>query len=181
MRIPHLFTYLSLFVAACGPSSAMISVGNVSVDRAGELGIELRAKPGGPKHAWIELEFKPVGPLSKFRHVSLEIPDGDELGLGWTPLKDSRTSSGSVVVRVMGSRQFLKKVTLRIVCGELRSETGLDLRVGDFVDLEKLTKNQSAGGAEKAVRDGADPPATAPELKSEGGEKFQPGSNPRHR
>ena len=177
----HLFTYLTLFVAACGSSNAMISVGNVSVDRAGELGIELRAKPGGPKHAWIELEFKPIGPLSKFQHVSLEIPDGDELGLGWTPLKDNRTSTGSVVVRVMGSRQFLQKVTLRIVCGELRSETGLDLKIRDFVDFEELTKTQSAGGSEKAEQDGVDQPATAPELKSAGEEKPQPESEGRSR
>ena len=161
----HLFTYLTLFVAACGSSNAMISVGNVSVDRAGELGIELRAKPGGPKHAWIELEFKPIGPLSKFQHVSLEIPDGDELGLGWTPLKDKRTSNGSVIVRVMGSRKFLENVTLRIVCGELTAESGLDVKIKDFVDFDKFPEFKPSKGSTDAEQDGAGQPATRSEPK----------------
>jgi hypothetical protein len=128
---------LILFVAACGTCLAMISVGKVSQERAKELGIELRAKRNGPKEAWIELEFQPEGKLADFKHVSLEVADGEEFQLGWTPLKDERTSTGSVIVRLMGNRAFLEKVTLRVVCGAF-GDVGHDLRIKDFVDLKEL-------------------------------------------
>lgn len=128
---------VALFAAACGTCLAMISTRNVSTALAKELGIEIRAKPNGPNEAWIELEFKPQGKLAGFQHVSLEIADGDQFQLGWTPLKDERTSSGTVLVRLMGNRAFLENVTLRIVRGAT-GEVGEDLRIKDFVDLKGL-------------------------------------------
>ena len=149
MKTTHLLSFLFLFAATCSTSLALISVGSVSRERAGELGIELRAKDGGPKHAWIELEFKTERELAKFQHVSLEIPDGDQLGLGWTPLKDQRTSSGSVIVRVRGSRKFLENVTLRIVHGDF-GDRGLDVSIKDFVDFAKLPKSKSSNESHNA-------------------------------
>ena len=137
MRTTFSLAVLVLFVAACGTCLAMISTRNVSKDQTKELGIELRAKPNGPKEAWIELEFKPEGKLAGFQHVSLEIADGEQFQLGWTPLKDERTSTGSVIVRLMGNRAFLEKVTLRIVRGAT-GEVGDDIRNKDFVDLKGL-------------------------------------------
>ena len=137
MRDALLLAALILLIAASGTCLAMISVENVSKARAKELGIEVRAKANGPKGAWIELEFKPEGKLAGFEHVSLEIADGEEFQLGWTPLKDERTSTGSVLVRVMGTRAFLEKVTLRVVRGATQ-DVGHDLRVKDFVDLKEL-------------------------------------------
>jgi len=113
MKIKISLAVLVLFLAAYGTCLAMISVRNVSKDQAKELGIELRAKPNGPNEAWIELEFKSEGKLADFHHVSLEIRDGEQFQLGWTPLKDERTSTGSVIVRLMGNRAFLEKVTLK--------------------------------------------------------------------
>jgi len=83
------------------------------------------------------LEFKPEGGLADFKHVSMEVSDGDKFLLGWTPLKDERLDSGRVIVRVMGNRDFLEKVTLRIVTGTF-GESGNDLRIKDFVDLKQL-------------------------------------------
>src|SRR5688572_16555961 len=115
----------------------MISTRNVSQNEAKDLGIELRAKANGPNEAWIELEFKPEGKLAGFKHVSLEIADGEKFQLGWTPLKDERTSSGSVIVRLNGNRAFLEKVTLRVVRGDF-GDHGDDLRIKDFVNLKEL-------------------------------------------
>ena len=137
MKAKLFLATLILFVAAFGTCLAAISHGNVSKERAKELGIELRARANGPNEAWIELEFKPEGKLGGFRHVSLEISDGEKFLLGWTPLKDERTSTGSVIVRLMGNRAFLEKVTLRIVRGAT-GEAGDDLRIKDFVDLKEL-------------------------------------------
>jgi len=126
-----------LLLATCGTCLGSISTRNLSKDQAKELGIELTAKPNGPNEAWIELEFKPQGKLAGFNHVSLEIADGEKFQLGWTPLKDERTSTGSVIVRLMGNRAFLENVTLRIVRGAA-GEVGDDLRLKDFVDLKGL-------------------------------------------
>src|SRR3954452_14859108 len=84
MKIKISLAVLVLFVAACGTCRAMISIRNVTKDQAKELGIELRAKANGPNEAWIELEFKPEGKLAGFKHVSLEIADGEKFYLGWT-------------------------------------------------------------------------------------------------
>ena len=137
--LPHLAALLILLVA-CGSCPAMISIENVTKERAKELGIEIRATANGPKEAWIELELRPEGKLKGFDHVSLEIRgdnEGKEFLLGWTPLESKRTSTGTVVVRVMANRAFLEKVTLRVVCGVTGNE-GHDLRVKDFVDLAGL-------------------------------------------
>jgi hypothetical protein len=118
---------------------AAMGIAFVSKERAKELGIEVRGIANGPKEATIVLKFKPEGKLKLFRHVSLEIRDGDNFLLGWTPLKDERTSSASVVVSLMANRAFLEKVTLRIVSGEVGNYGGHDVRVADFVDLKNLT------------------------------------------
>jgi hypothetical protein len=135
--LPHLAVLATLLIATCGPCLAMISVETVTKARAKELGIELRGKANGPKEAWVELELRPEGKLKGFDHVSLEIRDGENFLLGWTPLESKKTPTGSVIVRVMANRAFLEKVTLRVVCGVMGDE-GQDLRVKDFVDLAKL-------------------------------------------
>jgi len=126
-----------LILAFCATCLADISTRNVTKNEAKELGVELRAKPNGPKEAWIELEFKPEGKLAGFSHVSLEISDGEKFQLGWTPLKDERTRSGNVLVRLMGNRKYLQNVTLRIVRG-FTEDVGEDIRIRDFVDLNEL-------------------------------------------
>ncbi len=141
MRTPLSFVLMILFAIFHSQSFAMISVRTVTKEQAEELGIIVRAKPGGPKHAWIELEFKPAGKLEKFQCVNLEYTDGDELRLGWTPLKDERTHDGNVIVRVMGSRAFLEKLTLRIVHGDLGG-VGDDVRIKDFVNFDELDEKK---------------------------------------
>ena len=126
-----------LILAFCATCLAAISTRNVTKNEAKELGVELRAKPNGPNEAWIELEFKPEGKLAGFSHVSLEISDGEKFQLGWTPLKDVRTRSGSILVRLMGNRRYLQNVTLRIVRG-VTEDVGEDIRIKDFVDLNEL-------------------------------------------
>jgi hypothetical protein len=137
MKPTLLLAALALLTATAGTCMAMISVETVTPARAKELGIEVRGIANGPSEAWIELEFRPEGKLDKFEHVSLEIRDGKQFQLGWTPLKSVRTGAGTVVTRVMGNRAFLENVTLRVVRGAT-GEVGHDLRVKDFVDLKAL-------------------------------------------
>ncbi len=137
MRIMLSLTALVLLVVSSRPCMGEIVVENVSKARAKELGIDLTATANGPKQAWIKLEFKLHGELKDFQHVSLEIRNGDQFLLGWTPLKDTRSNSDSVVVGLLANRVFLENVTLRVVTGAT-GDVGHDLRVKDFVDLKIL-------------------------------------------
>ena len=125
-----------LFFAASSHCFAMISLASVSKQQAKELGMEIRLKDNGPNEVWVELEFKTEGKFKDFNHVSLEIGEEKTLLLGWSPLKEERTSSGGVVVRFLANRAYLDKITLRVVVGSL-SATGYDLRVRDFVEPAK--------------------------------------------
>jgi len=94
-------------------------------------------KGNGPNEAWVELEFKAEGELKDFRHVSLEVREGEKLLVGYAPLRERASSSGRVLVGFMANRAYLDKVTLRVVTGHPMNTTGHDLRVKDFVELGK--------------------------------------------
>ena len=129
-----------LLVITATESYALMSIEEVSTERAKALGIDVRAKASGPKHVWVELEFKTEGALKQFSHVSMEIRDGNELLVGWAPMESKRTKSGTVVFRFMASRAYLDKICLRIVTvdGLPTNMVGHDLPLRDFVDLDKL-------------------------------------------
>ena len=167
MNTKHILALLILIFAACETSFALISIRTISKQDAEELGIDVRARAGGPDHAWVEMEFNPDSLTGKFQHVSLEITDeNDEFALGWTPLKDQRTRDGKALVRMMGRRKFFNNVTLRIVHGELGS-LGLDVQLKDFVNFEDLGKDKSI---EKSVgtqeAEPSQPAATTVDSKS---------------
>lgn len=126
-----------LLVALASPCLGMMSIAKVTPQAARELGLDLRFKDSGPDAVWVELEFTPKGQLKEFQHVSLEIEEGDKLLLGYAPLRDARDASGKVTVRFMAGRNYLDKVTLRIVSGRGLSREGHDLRLQEFIKLEK--------------------------------------------
>jgi len=120
------------------PCFALMRIVNVSREQAKELGMEIRSKLAGPDAVWVELEFKTDGKFKDFSHVSLEIGEGDKLLVGYAPLREKRSSSGSVVVSFMANGAYLDKITLRVVAGVLRNMVGYDIRVKEYVDLEKV-------------------------------------------
>jgi hypothetical protein len=127
-----------LLVVISSPCFAAMDVGRVTKERAKEWGMEIRAKANGPDEVWVELEFKPEGKLKDFSHVNLEIREGDTLLLGWTALREKRSSSGSVHVGCLVNRAYLAKVTLRIVTGHAMNYSGNDIHLKEFVDLERI-------------------------------------------
>ncbi len=126
-----------LLIALVSPCLGMMSIAMVTPQAAKELGINLRFKDSGPDAVWVDLEFAPKGQLKEFQHVSLEIEDGDKLLLGYTPLRETRDASGKVTVRFMAGRNYLDKITLRIVSGRSLSREGHDLRLKEFINPEK--------------------------------------------
>jgi hypothetical protein len=126
-----------LLVAAPSRCLALISVEQVSVERARELGLEVRSRAAGPDAVRVELEFETRGELKRFAHVDLEIWDGETFVMSAT-LRESRPSPGRVTVAFSVRRADLDKLTLRVLEGEPLNISGHDLRLRDFVDLEKL-------------------------------------------
>jgi hypothetical protein len=55
--------------------------------------------------------------------------------LGYAALRETRSPSGTVVVRFMANRAYLDKITLCVVVG---LDVGYNLRVRGFVELEKV-------------------------------------------
>ena len=101
------------------------------------MGIEIRATASGPDAAWVELEIKPGNKLKGFSHVELEINDGEKSLVAYARMRDERLASGSIVVRFMANRAYLEKVTLCVVEGP-GTDVGYELRLKDFIELEKI-------------------------------------------
>ena len=127
-----------LLIAASSQCFALRDLAEVSKKEAKEMGLEIRATAAGPDAVWLELEFKTEGRLKDFNHVELEIREGEKLLVAYAALSEKRSNSGSVFVRFMANRAYLDKITLTVVTGFPSADFGNELRVKDFVDLDKL-------------------------------------------
>ena len=129
-----------LLVTAPSQCFALREIALLTKEEAKGMGIEVRAKPAGPDAVWLELEFKPEGKLKQFSHVELKMTEGEKSLVVSAGLRETRSSSGSVVVTFTASRAYLEKTTLSVVLRDPR-EAGdhtYELRMKDFVDLEKV-------------------------------------------
>jgi len=120
---------------------ALMSIEHVSKERAKELGMEIRTKQAGPDGARVELEFEAKGELKNYIRVDLEIREGEKSPLSAT-LREEPSRPGRVIVGFAADRATLDKITLRVVTGAPMNMRGYELRVKDFVDLEKYTKDE---------------------------------------
>ena len=140
MKIVKISVLTFLFVAASSQCFALREVAHLTKEKAKGMGIEVRAKSAGPDAVWVELEFKPEGKLKEFTHVELKMTEGEKSLVVFAALRETRSSSGSVVVTFTASRAYLEKTTLSVVLHSPR-EAGdhtYELRMEDFVDLEKV-------------------------------------------
>ena len=129
-----------LLIAGSSQCFALREIAPLTKEEAKGMGIEVRAKPAGPDAVWLELEFKPEGKLQQFTHVELNMTEGEKSLVVSAGLRETRSSSGSVVVAFTASRAYLEKTTLSVVMRDPR-EAGdhtYELRMKDFVDLEKV-------------------------------------------
>jgi len=139
-----LFSIALLVVSTATVSYAMMSIDVVTTKEARSIGIDVRAKPNGPKHVWVELEFNTEGTLKDFQHVSMEIREDDELLVGYAPMKAERQDSGTVKCTFMANRKYLDKITLSIVTAKiphgLGDMVGHEIQLKEFIDITKLPK-----------------------------------------
>ncbi len=131
--IKLLLVSLLLLAMPISHSLAMMGIRPVSKDLAKEMGIELRFTDNGPSEVSVQLTFKAEGKLKDFSHVSLEIREGEKFLLGYTALREKRESDGRMTITSLVNREFLNKVTLRIVAGEPGNQGGFELHLGDFL------------------------------------------------
>ena len=127
------FLSLVSLLMASASCFAEMRIASVSKERAKDLGVEVRISGSAPKHVWVELEFTPKGDLQDFSHVSLEIRENDKLLVGYAPLREQRSLSGSLKFTFMASRTYLDRVILRICVGQPGNLAGYDLRLKDFI------------------------------------------------
>src|SRR5436190_4469528 len=126
-----------LLMAGSSQCFALREIAPLSKEEAKGMGIEVRAHPAGPDAALVELEFKPEGKLKQFSHVELTMTEGEKSFVFSAGLRETRSSSGSVVVTFTGSRAYLEKTIVSVVLrdpGEDGDHT-YELRMKDFVDL----------------------------------------------
>ena len=129
-----------LLAVAPSPCFALRLIAPLTKAEAKKIGIELRARPAGAEAVWLELEFKPEGKLKQFTHVELNMTEGEKSLVVSAGLRETRSSSGSVVVSLTVSRAHLEKTTLSVAMRD-PAEAGdhtYELRMKDFVDLEKV-------------------------------------------
>lgn len=131
-----------LFAVAPNLCFAAWSFGPVSKERAKELGMEIRSKANGANEVSVELEIKTEGELKilsreDLSRVELQIKEGETRVVSAT-LKEDRSKSGRVVVGFAVNRAHLDMITLRVWVYQGLGGVIHELRLQDFVELEKV-------------------------------------------
>jgi hypothetical protein len=135
LTIPLLTLFL---LAAATPCLAMMSIEQVTKQRAKELGIDIRPTAAGPDAVRVTIEFDAKADLKDFTRADLEIHDGGKL-LASSTIREEQPTPGRVVLTFAADRTKLQNFTVRLVAHHGgRSMTGFDLRIKDFVDVQKL-------------------------------------------
>jgi hypothetical protein len=133
-----------LLAVAPRPCFALREIAVVTKREAKEMGIEVRARPAGPDALWLELEFKPEGKLKEFTQVELKMTEGQKSLVVSTALRETRSSSGNIMVTFTAGRAYVEKTTLSVVMHSPR-EAGdhtYELPMKDYVELEGVRSDE---------------------------------------
>ncbi len=126
---------LAILVVAPSPCFALWGIAPVTKANAKEMGMEVRSKSAGPKDVRVELEFKIDDKLKNFSRVDLRFGEGDKMVVA--ALQEDRSKPGRCVVSFSADRSHLDKIALRVMVPESLGGSAYELRVKDFVELEK--------------------------------------------
>jgi len=124
-----------LLFAASSQCLAMLSIEDVSTNRAKELGVTIRTNMNGQAGIQVWMEFKTEGELKKITYVELQIGDGEHRIMS-APLLVSYPSPERGTVRFSAYPAYLSKCILTIaVYGGPKGDRGYRFKVKDFVEL----------------------------------------------
>lgn len=137
-RMQTIFTisvFSAFLWAASGQCFALVSLAEVSVERAKEMGVTIRSNPNGDAGVMVRVEFKTQGELKNFTQVKLEINAGENHLSA--PLQTSRPTADTVSVYFSADQGWLDTslVTVVVKDGE-RTLIGYQFKVRDFIELE---------------------------------------------
>jgi hypothetical protein len=136
MKTAFSLAVLAVLLVAPGRCFALWGHATVSKETAKGLGMEVRAQVAGLSDVRVELEFKTDGELKGFSRVDFWVGEGGKLLTA--PLREDRSTPGRVVVSLTADRTLLDKITLRVMVPGSLGGMFYEVRVKDFVDLEKL-------------------------------------------
>jgi hypothetical protein len=127
---------VAILILAPSPCLALWEIAEVTPQRATELGIVVQSQAAGPKNVRVELEFEIAGELKDFDRVDLRF--GETNGEAVTAaLKEDRSKPGRATVSFSADRKQLDKIRLWIMVPQSLGGVAFDVRMRDFVEVEK--------------------------------------------
>lgn len=139
-----------LWVAISQTGLAMMSVSEVSKEKAEEMGIKVHSKAAGPERVWVEIEFEKEGQIKgfdpdKFSRVELRVLDGEESKGGKilirAALQMKKLNENSLQVGFYLARNQVPQTKVMIIVGSgLMPGGGFDLDLKEFVSEETIGK-----------------------------------------
>jgi hypothetical protein len=132
----------ALLAVAPSPCFADWSFGPISKERGKELGMEVRSWATGTNEVTVGLEIIVTGERKMLEgwnlsRVELQIKQGEKQ-LVSAVLKEYRPKPGQVEVSFTGDRAQLETITLRVWVDQGVGGVIHELRMKDFVDLERV-------------------------------------------
>jgi len=126
-----------LLFAAPSQSFAMYSFGDVSRERAKELGVTIRTHTNGAAGIQVWLEFKAEGELQKITYIELRIGEAESRIMS-ASLPVSYATPGKGVVSFSVYPAYLSQSTLMIVVyNGPKGDVGYRFKIKDFIELEQ--------------------------------------------
>lgn len=127
-----------LLCAAPGRGLAMISIENVSTNRAKALGVTLRARTNGEAGVKVWLEYKTEGELMNVTYVEVRIGDGANQIMS-AQLRVANPGPGKASVDFSAFPKYLPVSSVMIVVYHgPRGDVGYNFQIKDFLDLEQF-------------------------------------------
>ncbi len=129
-----------LLAAVSSPCFGLMEIDRVTVERAKEWKMEVRALPAGPDDVRVELEFPKEGEFKDLRRVNFRMTGDDGKMLADLTLKEEPGKDGRILVSFATNRANLAKIAFWVVVGDGGDLPGVAYEVlpKDFVDLAKL-------------------------------------------
>jgi hypothetical protein len=122
-----------LLIGLSSQCFAMMSITDVSNERAKELGVVIRSEMAGTNQVNVWVEFKKQGGLKNFSHAQLEIQDGKRLVLSTTMVTRPGPTPDSVLLYFSIDRATLSACIVTIVTD---MDLGYQFKMKDFIELK---------------------------------------------
>jgi hypothetical protein len=142
MRLIFSFVLAAFLVASVGQCDAMISVGELSKEEAGKLGITMKHRKNGDAGEMVWLEFKKEGFLEAFNDVELRISDAKKKSMVSAMLRQCPVVHGQpddlLSCSFAQSIESLEPNARRIANGESKGKLGEYDTYGSVVLDDKI-------------------------------------------